>query len=340
METLPIILCIVVVSGILFNFWGLRIRDQGMRSLGLDEVSASGQLLATGKNGRQIAYCTYGKQDPAAPVVINMHGSGLEAGFERDTFEQVCVALECRGIAISLPGCGFTDEKPGRQVKDWPLDDLDAVLNSEGVNQFHITGHSQGTPHAMAAALYFPARCIGLGLNAPLLPTKLCEEIGAKSTIGTGRTPTSIKLKRASTGWYFSVFRIVFEVLPASLVANAITRAFPKVKADHELVNRVKASMRRSIVRGTSGATWESAQDTCFDWGFDVRDVRNENAFVWHSDDDNTIPSEQGKWLAQHLSANHRHASEGYGHMTYCAGQYQEPQKSLVAALLWGGEQA
>ena len=339
METLLIILCIVVVSGILFNFWGLHIRDQGMRSVGLDEVSASGQLLATGKNGRQIAYCTYGKQDPAAPVVINMHGSGLEAGFERDTFEQVFVALECRGIAISLPGCGFTDEKPGRQVKDWPLDDLDAVLNSEGVNQFHITGHSQVTPHAMAAALYFPARCIGLGLNAPLLPTKLCEEIDAKSTIGTGRTPTSIKLKRASTGWYFSVFRIVF-FLPASLVANAITRAFPKVKADHELVNRFKASMRRSIVRGTSGATWESAQDTCFDWGFDVRDVRNENAFVWHSDDDNTIPSEQGKWLAQHLSANHRQASEGYGHMTYCAGQYQEPQKSLVAALLRVVEQA
>ena len=26
--------------------------------------------------------------------------------------------------------------------------------------------------------------------------------------------------------------------------------------------------------------------------------------------------------------------------MTYCAGQYQEPQKSLVAALLWGAEQA
>ena len=90
LKTLPIILCIVVVPGIIFNFWGLRVRDQLMRSLKLCKVMASGQLLATGKNGRQISYCTYGKQDPASAVVINMHGSDLEAGFERDTFEKVC----------------------------------------------------------------------------------------------------------------------------------------------------------------------------------------------------------------------------------------------------------
>ncbi len=76
-----------------------------------------------------------------------------------------------------------------------------------------------------------------------------------------------------------------------------------------------------------------------FDWGFDVREVQNANAFVWHSDDDSAIPAAQGKWLAEHLSANYRHASEGYGHMTYCAGKYQEPDKSLVAALLRGANQ-
>jgi pimeloyl-ACP methyl ester carboxylesterase len=339
MDTLIIIICVLVMLGMLFNFLGVRIRNQGMRPIRLNELKEGGQRIAITKDGRQVAYCIYGSQDPTAPVVINMHGSGLEAGFERATYEQVCVALECRGIAISLPGCGFTDEKPGRQVKDWPAEDLDAVLNSEGVTKFHITGHSQGTPHAMAAALYFAARCIGLGLNAPLLPTKLCKELGTKSTIGTGRTPTSVQLKRTSMGWYFATFRLVFGVLPPSLAASAIKKGFPKVKADQELVNRFEEAMRRAVVRGTSGATWESAQDTCFEWGFNVRDVQNKNACVWHSDDDSAIPSEQGKWLAEHLAANYRHASEGYGHMTYCAGQYQEPHKSLVAALLRGANQ-
>ena len=106
------------------------------------------------------------------------------------------------------------------------------------------------------------------------------------------------------------------------------------MKADHELVERFETSISRSTVRGTCGATWESAQDTCFDWGFDVRDLHPVNAHVWHSDDDNAIPSDQGKWLTEYWQASYKHKSEGYGHMTYCAGQYQNPEKSLIAALL------
>nr|PMH77830.1 hypothetical protein BCU58_11365 [Vibrio sp. 10N.286.48.B7] len=56
------------------------------------------------------------------------------------------------------------------------------------------------------------------------------------------------------------------------------------------------------------------------------------------AEDDSAIPSGQGKWLAEHLSADYRHAPEGYGHMTYCAGPYQQPSQSLVAALLRGRE--
>ena len=97
--------------------------------------------------------------------------------------------------------------------------------------------------------------------------------------------------------------------------------------------------MRLAVVRGTSGATQERAQGACFEWGFNVRDLENKNAYFWHSDSDTAIPSEQGKWLADHLAANCRHASEGYGHMTYGVGQYQEPHKSLVAALLRGANQ-
>jgi pimeloyl-ACP methyl ester carboxylesterase len=266
MVTFIVVLGVFVALGGLITLAGARIRNLGMRPVLQGEVDADGQHLATTKDGRQVAYCAYGSQDPAKPVVINVHGSGLEAGFERATYENICATLGCRGIAISLPGCGFSDQKPGRQVKDWPAEDLAAVLGSEGVNQFHITGHSQGTPHAMAAALYFPDLCIGLGLNAPLLPAALCEEFGMDRTIGTGGTPTSTQLKRANMAWYFTIMGIAFGVLPSSVLSSVIKKGFPKVKADHELVSRFEGSMRRAVVRGTSGATWETAQDTCFDW--------------------------------------------------------------------------
>jgi pimeloyl-ACP methyl ester carboxylesterase len=307
-----------------------------MRQIIPSELESAEQCLAITNDGRHVAYCRYGSQDPTKPVVINIHGSGLEANFERTTYEHICESLDCRGIAISLPGCGFSDEKPSRLVIDWPAEDLAAVLVAESIDRFHITGHSQGTPHAMAAAFYFPQRCIGLGLNAPLIPTSLCKELGFANTLGTGKTPTAKQLNKVFMGWYFSLMDIVFRGLPSSFLSQFIKKGFPKVKADNELVNRFESSMRRAVVRGTSGATWETAQDTCFDWGFEVRDVQHSNVVVWHSDDDSAIPSQQGKWLADYFSADYRHNSEGYGHMTYCRGQYLQPKNSLVAALIAG----
>lgn len=36
-----------------------------------------------------------------------------------------------------------------------------------------ITVHYQGNPNAMVVAYHFGDRCIGLGLNAPLLPNNM-----------------------------------------------------------------------------------------------------------------------------------------------------------------------
>jgi pimeloyl-ACP methyl ester carboxylesterase len=321
---------------LVINFWGISIRNAGQKPIDTAELKKLNQKLATTTDNRQVAYCVYGSSDSAAPVVINMHGSSLECGFERATYEKVTAALGIRGIAISQPGCGFSDEKPGRVVKDWPREDLEAVLKAENVEKFYITGHSQGTPHAMAAAWAMPDRCLGIGLNAPLMPSALIDELGLGKTIGTGATPTSTSLKKRSMGWFFALFRIIFGHLPPSFSSSILKKGFPKVKADTDLINRFESSMTRSFVRGTSGIVWESAQDTCFDWGFDIRDIKNDNICVWHADDDSAIPANQGKWLADFWGANYKHNAEGYGHLTYCAGEYQRPEKSIIAALLKG----
>ncbi|MEM7157610.1 MAG: alpha/beta hydrolase [Myxococcota bacterium] len=326
----------LVLVALVAHWVGARIRRRGMTPIDLEAVKAAGQRLATTSDGRRVAYVVYGRDDASAPVVVNIHGSGLDAGFEKGVHAQACDGLGCRGIAISLPGCGFTDQKPGRRVRDWPREDLEAVLDAEAVDAFIITGHSQGTPHAMAAAATFPKRCVGLGLNAPLLPTALCEELGLDATIGAGGTPTSESLRRPSMSWYFTVMSIALGVLPPSVLGSVVKRGAPKVAGDRDLLGRLYASMRRSVVRGTCGATWETAQDTCFDWGIDVRALRHANACVWHADDDSAIPASQGTWLAEHLGADHRHEAEGYGHMTYATGRYREPEHSMIRVLLSG----
>lgn len=93
----------------------------------------------TTADGRTVAWKAYGASDQSAPVVINIQGSGLEAGFEETVNAKACQDLSVRGLAISLPGCGYSDQKPGRIVKDWPLDDLAAVLEAEKTDRFHTS---------------------------------------------------------------------------------------------------------------------------------------------------------------------------------------------------------
>jgi pimeloyl-ACP methyl ester carboxylesterase len=296
----------------------------------------AGMKTATTADGRTVAWKTYGASNQATPVVINIHGSGLEAGFEETVYAKACQDLGVKGLAISLPGCGYSDQKPGRIVKDWPLEDLAVVLEAEKIDRFHITGHSQGTPHAMATAMAYPERCIGLGLNAPLVPTALVEELNLGKTIGTGFTPNSTALKSFWMGWYFGVMCLVLEVFPPSLIARFITKGLPRVQADKELQSRFHASMKRSVIRGACGGVWETAQDTCFEWGIDITKLQHRNVCVWHADDDTAIPAFQGKWLAQQLNADYRHEAEGYGHMTYTVGRYRTAESSMIKKLIDG----
>ena len=89
-------------------------------------------------------------------------------------------------------------------------------------------------------------------------------------------------------------------------------------------------------MRGVSGGVWETCQDTCFDWGVDIRQLNHRNACVWHADDDNAIAPSQGKWLAAQLKAHYRHEAEGFGHLTYCQGSYLTPEGSMLKVLLDG----
>ena len=71
--------------------------------------------------------------------------------FEKAINQSACKDLGVKGIAISLPGVGNTDMKIGRKEL-WASEDT-TVLDEENIDTFMITGHSQGTPHAMSALI-------------------------------------------------------------------------------------------------------------------------------------------------------------------------------------------
>tara|TARA_B100000674_G_scaffold195639_2_gene159257 strand:- start:30345 stop:31394 length:1050 start_codon:yes stop_codon:yes gene_type:complete len=323
----------------IFTVCGLIIKNKGQSDINRENLLNEGAKLALDQNGRKIEYFTYGTLDTNAPVVINIHGSGLDATFEKLVHQNSCNELNLKGISISLPGYGNTDLKIGRSVVDWASEDLNAVLNLENVNKFMITGHSQGTPHAMAAALYFKERCIGMGLNAPLLSSDLTEEIKIKSALGYDQLKTTEELENPLNAWWFFTIYLATDLFSPTIPLNALIYTDEKIEEDTALVKMVSYSIERSVVRGSVGSAWETAKDVCYDWGFDPREIETKNICVWHASDDDLCPPEIGEWLSNHFkkkggNVNFKNDNIGYGHMTYCNSYYQKTENSLVKALL------
>jgi len=345
MIIVQIILWIIAVASVgllALTFWGLYLKNKGQIPFDAAALAADGGKYATSHEDRKIEYFTYGSTDPSASVVVNMHGSGPEALSEKRFYAPICEALGVRGISISLPGYGYTDMKPGRQVRDWPRDDLEPVLVQEGVDQFMITGHSQGNPHALAAGFYFKDRCVGLGLNAPLLPAPICRELGIQGALAMDNLVTTETIRKPYMGAYFAVYYIGVKVLAARLPSMVFKPLGPRLMEDPRLVEIFRDTFARSTVRGI-GSVWESTYDVCYEWGFDVRDVETRNVCVWHAKDDTACRPEHGAFLAKMFQekgarVDFRDPDVGFGHVTFNTDPYMIPETSIVKAMLDGLE--
>ena len=326
---------------LLFIIGGLVIKNQGQSAIDKTSIQRDEAKIAKDRNGRKIEYFLYGSAATNTPVIINMHGSGLDGTFEKATYQSSCEQLGVRGIAISLPGVGNTDMKIGRKVIDWPSEDLQAVLDAENIGDFMITGHSQGNPHAMAAAFYFGDRVTGLGLNAPLLPNDVTKEIGITGALASESLKTTEELDRFwNAYWFFGLYLYVDLFAPASTTQTLVGMG-ENTKNDTTLVKMIKHTFGRSMVRGSAGNTWESALDVAYLWGFDPRDIDIKNICVWHASDDTACPPIIGAWLAEYYrnkgaNVNFKNDNIGFNHMTFSSSHYRIAENSMVKALLDG----
>ena len=324
-----------------FIIGGLIIKNQGQSDIDEASILEDNAKIAVDKNGRKIEYFLYGSSDVNSPVIINIHGSGLDGTFEKEVNKTACKELGVRGISISLPGVGNTDMKKGRKVVDWPSEDLQAVLDAENIENFMITGHSQGNPHAMAAAYHFGDRVTGLGLNAPLLPNDVTKDIGIAGALANETLKTTEELDKIWNAYWFFALYLYVDLFAPSAPTQTLVSMGENVKSDKYLIKMMEHTFARSMVRGSAGNTWESALDVAYLWGFDPREITTKNICVWHASDDTACPPEIGIWLAKFYKekgahVNFKNDNIGFNHMTFCSSYYRKAENSMVKALLDG----
>jgi len=333
-----IIMLLFIIFLIVLIIWRIFIK-RGQKNFDAKTLTDEGGKYVVNDDGRRIEYFVYGSMYENAPVVVNIHGSWLEATFEVSMHNTICESLGVKGIAISLPGTGYTDMKVWRTISDRPAHDLRPVLDQEKVKDFFVTGHSQGTAHAMAVAKYFPERCKGMGLNAPLLPIDISNVIGIRAAIWSDSLLSTQQLKKPWMSWYFFLFYLWVDLFSPGFPFSYITKTTPKLLEDDVLIDRLKTSLRRSVMRWSIGNAWESTMDVCYEWGFDPREIRTNNICIWHAKDDVQCPPEIGARLANYFTdqwsqVSFKDEDEWYGHFTYCRGEYLEARKSMIWVLV------
>jgi pimeloyl-ACP methyl ester carboxylesterase len=110
--------------------------------------AVTGQVAS--RDGRTLAYLEVG--DPDGPLVLHNHGgpsSRLEARLLTDSASKNRLRLVC----IDRPGMGQSSPQKARTYAGW-ADDLVAIADALGYQEFGVTGWSEGGPWALAAAAY------------------------------------------------------------------------------------------------------------------------------------------------------------------------------------------
>src|SRR5262245_42142040 len=108
----------------------------------------------TTSDGRTLAYLEVG--DPDGPLVLHNHG-GPSSRLEGHLFAEAAAKNRLRFVCVDRPGIGQSSPQKERTYASW-ANDLTAIADSLGHEEFGVTGWSEGGPWALAAAAYINPR--------------------------------------------------------------------------------------------------------------------------------------------------------------------------------------
>jgi pimeloyl-ACP methyl ester carboxylesterase len=136
-------------------------------------MSALIRIHATGRP-LDIEHAWVGVADAAAPLLVFLHEGLGSLAMWREFPQQLCEALQCRGLVYSRPGYGRST--PRAPTEAWGMDFmhhqaqqvLPALLQALGVQgRYALLGHSDGGSIALLHAAHAPQRVRAVVAMAP-----------------------------------------------------------------------------------------------------------------------------------------------------------------------------
>ncbi len=266
-------------------------------------------------DGRTLAFREFG--DPDGDPVFHAHGvpsSRLEGALLHDA----ATRHGFRVISTDRPGIGRSTHLRGRKLLDYPKD-ISSLANALGLARFGVMGASGGGAHTAVCAYAIPER---LTINLTVCPFANFAEFPAPEALLSGAEAVTWRLARISPALVFAMCGAMalavrglgrrYEEWAATAASKGegpdgdVARANPEKMA---MMGRVTAE---AFAQGGRGV----AVDTLIqysDWGFRLADLRGR-LHLFHGTEDELVPFEFGRYIADHAPNCEFHALEGWGH--------------------------
>jgi pimeloyl-ACP methyl ester carboxylesterase len=255
-------------------------------------------------DGRRLAFAVWG--DPAGFPIIALHGTP-GCRLSRWPREELYAELGACLVTHDRAGYGRSDRRRGRSIVD-EADDVRALANELGFNQFGVTGGSGGGPHVLACAAMLPDRVVRAVCDVGLAP------LGApgleREDWVAGMDPENVK--------YFEYSLAGEEVLTPELeilydrMKERVARDPSTMLEDYDLSESDRAEMARpemqqvmresTFEHGVNGVDgWvDDALAFVHPWGFGLDGIRVP-VLIRYGLSDVLVPPAHGQWLAANV---------------------------------------
>lgn len=281
-------------------------------------------------DGRSLSVDSLG--DPWGKPVFLFHGTpGVSRGPRPRGI--VLHRLGIRLISYDRPGYPGSDRDQHRTVAD-AAEDVAAIADYFGIDQFSVVGRSGGAPHALACAAILNERVVCAATMSSLAPR---DAAGLKWLDGmTEFNRTAYRNAQADLVTLMATLNEQAGQVRGN-PQGLLKQLWPElVSDDKDVIGDI--SLRRIIAEVHAEALSETADGWIDDvvalsrpWGFDVSDIRAP-VKLWHGSNDVFSPVSHAYWLSQRIPHAVLKIEEDQAHF----GSVE----ILVSILRWVAEQA
>ncbi|MEV6415120.1 alpha/beta fold hydrolase [Kribbella sp. NPDC051718] len=265
-------------------------------------------------DGRVVEYLVEG---PAGARPLVMHHGTPGVAMALEPVIEAAARHGLRFVTHSRPGYDGSTPQPGRRVAD-VADDVSALLDAVGADDFVTIGWSGGGPHALACAALLPDRCRAAAIIAGVAPYDAegldwLAGMGDENVAEFGAAATS---EDALDGFLTEARAQLKDVQPDEVIAafGDLVPAVDQAALRGGLAGYVAAAFRGAVSRGYEG--WRD-DDLAFlaDWGVDLASIRVPVS-IWQGDLDRMVPRDHGRWLGEHIDGATTQLVPGEGHLS------------------------